>query len=161
MWSARYLTGIEPPKTDWNTGDGIEYLEFLGDDSRRDTEFAESEYFLIKNSLLRDLSASAVRFPKRSIIEDPSFHYSTIHYSSFHSPNSFFNLATTSGGCAITSLANSESCSPPMGSTGQPRFLASAKRSGSLRVLSQASRRILIRSAGMFGGAVHAPAKLV
>ena len=36
----------------------------------------------------------------------------------------------TSGGWAMTSFASAASCSPPMGSTGQLRFFASAKRLG-------------------------------
>ena len=72
-----------------------------------------------------------------------------------YSAKSFFNLAMTSGGWAITSFASAASCSPPTGSTGHLRFFASANSSGSFSVLIQASRRILSRSGAIPGGAVH------
>ena len=69
-----------------------------------------------------------------------------------HSPKNFLSRWTTSGGCVITSLANDSSSSPATGSTGHPRFFASAKNSASLTVLFHASRKILTRSAGTPGG---------
>src|SRR5262245_16571900 len=74
-----------------------------------------------------------------------------LSFSFYYSPNSFFSRWITSAGCATTSLASDSSSSPPTGPTSQSRFFASANSSGSLSVLVQASRRILIRSGGTPG----------
>src|SRR5215470_19881804 len=70
-----------------------------------------------------------------------------------HSPKIFLSRWTTSGGCAITSLASDSSSSPATGETGQSLFFASDKSSGALKVLFKASRNIFTRSAGTPGGA--------
>src|SRR5215510_2835549 len=78
-----------------------------------------------------------------------------LSFSLYYSPNNFFGRWTTSGGWSITSFASIASRSPSTGSTGHLRLFASASKSGSLRVLLHASRRILTRSAVIPGGAVH------
>ena len=61
--------------------------------------------------------------------------------------------ATTSGGVAMTSLARTSISSPGVGSISSLRLSASARKAGSLNVLSNDSRKTLILSGGTPGGA--------
>src|SRR5580765_8574458 len=63
----------------------------------------------------------------------------------------FFNHSTTSGGWLTTSLARAWRPSPLTGRISQPAFFASARKSGSLTVLLNASRRIAVRWVGRPG----------
>ena len=72
---------------------------------------------------------------------------------SCHSPSSLRMRATTSAGVTITSFANDSISSHFVGSISSRRLSASARNAASTIVLSNASRKILIRSAGTPGGA--------
>src|SRR3989338_2721377 len=69
-----------------------------------------------------------------------------------HFPNICLIRATTSGGWPTTSFASFSSSSPNVGSISSCLFTASARTVSSLIAFAKASRNILTRSAGVFGG---------
>src|SRR6478672_7052569 len=81
----------------------------------------------------------------------PSLDAALVRDLEYKFPSIFFILAMTSVGWLITSLTIFSSSSPCTGSRSNCRLSISVRNSGSFMVALNASRKILMRSAGMPG----------